>query len=89
MTISESDLEELLVALDRTREAWISGLLGVGPGLDIEQDADMTIFHPFGGEAGRGADLPDRQQAAAPTCRARWCLVPATSPADQGLAIPK
>jgi hypothetical protein len=65
MAINDSDLEELLTALDRGREAWISGGLGVGPGLDAEQDEDMTIFGPFGGEAGRGDGLPDRQRAVA------------------------
>ena len=49
----------------RGREAWISGEVGLGAGLDAEQDADMTIFGPFGGEAGRGVGLPDRQKAVA------------------------
>ena len=65
MAISNDDLKDLLTALDSGRQAWISGGLGVGPGLDAEQDADMTIFGPFGGEAGRGAGLPDRQKAMA------------------------
>ena len=65
MTISDDDLEDLLTVLDIGRQTWISGALGVGPGLDAEQDADMTIFGPFGGEAGRGAGLPDRQKAMA------------------------
>ena len=65
MTISDDDLKELLTALDSGRQAWIGGDLGIGPGLDAEQDADMTIFGPFGGEAGRGASLPDRQKAMA------------------------
>jgi len=61
MTISDADVEELLAALDKGREAWISGQLGFG----LQQDPDMTIFGPWGGEAGRGAGLPDRQQAMA------------------------
>lgn len=65
MAISDTDVEELLDALDRGRAAWISGQLGLGPGLDAEQDPDMTIFGPWGGEAGRGAGLPDRQKAMA------------------------
>jgi|GEM_PF-4808029 len=65
MAISDTDVEELLAALDRGRAAWISGQLGLGPGLDAEQDPDMTIFGPWGGEAGRGAGLPDRQKAMA------------------------
>lgn len=65
MTISDTDVEELLAVLDRGRSAWISGQLGVGPGLDAAQDPDMTIFGPWGGEAGRGAGLPERQKAMA------------------------
>ena len=65
MTISDNDLEELLTALDRGRQAWIGGAVGLGPDLDAEQDEDMTIFGPWGGEAGRGVGLPDRQKAMA------------------------
>ena len=65
MTVSDAELSELLTLLDRGRQAWIDGQLGFGAGLDVEQDADMTIFGPFGGEAGRGAGLPERQQAMA------------------------
>jgi ketosteroid isomerase-like protein len=65
MPISDADVQELLAALDRGRDAWISGQLDFGPGLDAEQDPDMTIFGPWGGEAGRGPGLPDRQQAMA------------------------
>jgi hypothetical protein len=43
MTIRDTDVEELIDVLDRGREAWISGDLGVEPGLDAEQDPDMTI----------------------------------------------
>ena len=65
MTVSDAELSELLTFLDRGRQAWIDGQLGFGAGLDVEQDADMTIFGPFGGEAVRGAGLPERQQAMA------------------------
>ena len=65
MAITESDLEDLLAALDRGRQSWIGGALDVGPELKVDQDDDMTIFGPFGGEAGRGAGLPDRQKAMA------------------------
>ena len=46
MTISDNDLEELLRVLDRGREAWISGEVGLGAGLDAEQDADITTSVP-------------------------------------------
>jgi hypothetical protein len=65
MAVSHADVEDLLVTLDRGRQAWIDGELGFGPGLDAEQDQDMTIFGPWGGEAGRGPALPERQQAMA------------------------
>ena len=65
MTISADDLQELLEVLDRGRQSWISGGLDAGPGHTVEQDADMTIFGPFGGEVGKGPGLPGRQRAVA------------------------
>ncbi len=61
----EDEVDELLAALDRGRQAWIDGTVGSGQGLDAEQDPGMTIFGPWGGEAGRGPALPERQQAMA------------------------
>ena len=58
------DIDELLAALDRGRQAWIEGRFGLGSGAH-EQDEDMTIFGPFGGPAGRGPGLPERQRAMA------------------------
>ena len=63
--ISDDDVAELLAVLDRGRQAWINGEIGYGPDLDARQDDDMTIFGPFGGEAGRGPGLPEQQRAAA------------------------
>ena len=63
--IDDDDLAGLLALLDRGRQAWIDGDLGYGPDLDASQDDDMTIFGPWGGEAGRGPGLADRQKAAA------------------------
>jgi len=51
--------------LDRGRQSWIDGALGNGERLDIDQDDEMTIFGPFGGEAGRGPGLEDRQHQSA------------------------
>ena len=65
MAIGEHDLDELLERLDRGRQSWIDGELGFGPDLDVDQDDDMTIFGPWGGEAGRGPGLPERQQQMA------------------------
>ena len=65
--MTDDDVAELLATLDRGRQAWIDGAFGFGASLDAEQDPDMTIFGPFGGEAGRGPALPERQQAMAAT----------------------
>jgi len=59
MTVTDRDLEELLATIDHGRQAWFDGRL------DAMQDSDMTIFGPFGGEAGRGPGLPERQLAVA------------------------
>jgi ketosteroid isomerase-like protein len=65
VTVGDAELRELLAVLERGHQAWIDGELGFGPGLDADQDEDMTIFGPWGGEAGRGPALPDRQKAMA------------------------
>ena len=65
MAVTEADLEELLGLIDRGRQSWIDGAVGSGEALDAAQDDDMTIFGPFGGEAGRGPGLEDRQKQAA------------------------
>lgn len=65
MAITDADVEELLEVLDRGRDAWINGTLDMGAHHEAHQDDDMTIFGPFGGEAGRGLGLLDRQQAMA------------------------
>lgn len=65
MTVDETDIEELLAQVDRGRQSWVDGTLGYGEDLDVAQDDDMTIFGPFGGEAGRGPGLPDLQRQAA------------------------
>ena len=53
-TVADEEIQALLAHLDEGRQAWIDGLLGFGRGLDVDQDDDMTIFGPFGGEALRG-----------------------------------
>jgi hypothetical protein len=65
MSVTDADLEELLRMIDRGRQSWIDGTLAYGEGLDAEQDDDMTIFGPFGGAAGRGPGLEDRQKQGA------------------------
>lgn len=65
MTVTNSELDELIARLDRGRQSWIDGALGYGQGLDVDQHDDMTIFGPFGGEAGHGPCLEDRQKKAA------------------------
>lgn len=65
MTVTDADLDELIGLLDRGRQSWIDGALGYGDGLDVDQDDDMTIFGPFGGDAARGPGLTRRQEQAA------------------------
>jgi len=63
--MTDQDLEDLVQALNSGREAWISGQLGSFGDGSIEQDEDMTLFAPFGGEVIRGlGDLGPRQQRA-------------------------
>jgi hypothetical protein len=65
MPMTDADLEELIAMLDRGRQSWIEGGLDSGDGSKVAQDRDMTIFGPFGGEAGGGPGLGDRQKQAA------------------------
>jgi hypothetical protein len=65
VAVTDDDLKELIAVVDRGRQSWVDGTLGYGDGLDVAQDADMTIFGPFGGEAGRGGGLEERQKRAA------------------------
>jgi hypothetical protein len=66
MSVTEAEITELLMLLDQGRQSWVDGKLGYGRGFDVEQDDDMTIFGPFGGEALRGtAQLAGRQDRAA------------------------
>lgn len=65
MTISKPELDALLAALDQSRQAWIEGRIGWGESSSIDQDPDMTIFGPFGGEAGGPDDVRQSRAAAA------------------------
>ena len=66
MAVSEADVNELLGMLDRGRQSWIEGRLDFGGGINLEQDEDMTLFGPFGGEVIRGkGQLGPRQDRAA------------------------
>lgn len=66
MSVTDAEVGELLARLDQGRQSWVEGKLGFGQGLDVDQDEDMTIFGPFGGEALRGtAELSGRQDRAA------------------------
>lgn len=84
MSISAADIDEVLVILDEGRQSWIDGKLGYVRGFDIEQDEDMTIFGPFGGEALRGtAQLAGRQDRVASLFRGgsgRWTSSRPSSP---------
>lgn len=65
-TPSESEIEQLVAALDHGRDAWIHGRLEFTAGRAVAQADDMTIFGPFGGEAARnGPGFAARQAAIA------------------------
>lgn len=56
------EIEPLLRELERHRQAWIEGRFAPAEGL-VAQAPDMTIFGPFGGDAGPGGpDLEARQR---------------------------
>jgi hypothetical protein len=55
MSITESDIEQLVEAVDRGRDEWINGTLSWDkPESLIQQADDSTIFGPFGGVAPPG-----------------------------------
>jgi ketosteroid isomerase-like protein len=63
MTISESEIRELVEALDAERQAWIEGRFEPNAAGKMVQATDMTIFGPFGGGARSGGpDLHARQK---------------------------
>lgn len=63
MQASDAEIRELVEELDAERQAWIEGRFNPDPAGKMVQAADMTIFGPFGGEAGTlGPDLQARQK---------------------------
>jgi len=65
MAVTEDEVAQLLVDLDAGRQSWVDGRLGFGDDMDVDQDADMTIFGPFGGMLRGTTELAGRQQRAA------------------------
>ena len=65
MSVTEADVRELLTLLDEGRQSWIDGKLEFGRGFEVDQDDDMTLFGPFGGDVIRGTGpLSGRQNRA-------------------------
>jgi hypothetical protein len=63
MEINDSEIQELVQALDAERQAWIEGRFDPNAAGKMVQANDMTIFGPFGGEAGAGGpELQARQR---------------------------
>lgn len=63
INISDSEIQQLLQALDAERQAWIEGRFDPDAGGKMIQATDMTVFGPFGGEAGSGGpELQARQK---------------------------
>ena len=50
-TATTEEIDRLVDALDRGRQAWISGALESSATDHMVQDDAMTLFGPFGGEA--------------------------------------
>jgi hypothetical protein len=64
MQISDLQIQELVQALDAERQAWIEGRFDPDASGSMIQAADMTIFGPFGGEAGPGGpEMRARQKS--------------------------
>ena len=63
MEHSNRDVSDLIEALNKGRQAWISGSLEWTATAVFEQADEMTIFGPFGGEAALGD--PERQAKSA------------------------
>lgn len=65
MKISDAEIQELVQALDAERQVWIEGRFDPDAAGTMIQDTGMTIFGPFGGEAGTGGpELAARQKRA-------------------------
>jgi len=61
--VTDSEIQELIEALDAERQAWVDGRFDPNAAGTMIQAADMTIFGPFGGEAGAGGpELAARQK---------------------------
>ena len=54
VSITDAEVAALVSDLDAGSHAWINGHLESAANKLMAQDDDMTIFGPFGGEAGRG-----------------------------------
>jgi hypothetical protein len=61
VTVTDAHVERLLAALEEDTRDWIAGKFGGG----TAQDADMTIFGPFGGLLRGTTELSGRQERAA------------------------
>lgn len=63
MAIRDAEIQELVEALDAERQAWVEGRFDPEAAGTMVQATDMTIFGPFGGEAGAlGPELAARQK---------------------------
>ena len=63
MKVTDAEIQKLVEELDRERQAWIEGRFDPKSAGHMVQARDMTIFGPFGGEAGSGGpELETRQR---------------------------
>jgi hypothetical protein len=70
MEVDEAEIQQLLQALDSERQAWIEGRFDPNAARKMVQATNMTIFGPFGGDAGAGGpELQARQKRVAASFR--------------------
>lgn len=70
MNVTDAEVQRLVEELDAERQAWIEGRFEPGAAGTLVQSVDMTIFGPFGGEAGSGGtELEARQRRIAASFR--------------------
>jgi hypothetical protein len=63
MKVTDAEIQKVVEELDRERQAWIEGRFDPTSAGHMVQARDMTIFGPFGGEAGSGGpELETRQR---------------------------
>jgi hypothetical protein len=64
MSVTDQDIQDLIVAMDRGRARWINGGGEISEDAPFRQANDMTIFGPFGGPGPRPGQISPQALAA-------------------------